>query len=152
MCADDYDDVAAVDCDGGAAGAHYRVGGERVGGAVNTDVTVQVPTANMVLSGPPPGEHATADDVIKHLGRMLAAAEQRNAEMEIALGTVTNIAACALKVLADMGLEDGPGEFSFSHDLTDRMYGANLTLAEDFAGGIKVRFRERTTAPVLLER
>jgi hypothetical protein len=116
-----------------------------------SDVTVQVPTAHGVLSAPTPVD-ATADDVIRHMGRVIAALEQEKAEMQVALGTITNIAACALKVLADMGLEDAPGEFAFSHDLTDRMYGANLTLTEDFAGGIRVKFRERTTAPILLER
>ena len=105
-----------------------------------------------MLSAAPPNGEVTADDILKFQAGQLTAAHQRISELEIALGTVTNIAACALKVLADMGLEDEPGEFAFSKDLTDRMYGANLTLSEDFAGGIRVRFRERTVAPILLER
>lgn len=118
---------------------------------MSKDVTVQVPTAHQVLSASAPVE-ATPDDIIAHLGRMLAASDQRNAEMEIALGTITNIVGCALKVLFDLGLEDEEGGIAFSKDLADRMYGVNVTLSQDFAGGIRVRIRERTTSPVLLER
>lgn len=150
-------DESSNDVDGGTTANHDQYHANRdccacepVGGPMS-DVTIQVPTAHGVLSAAPPVE-ATADDVIRHMGRTIAALEQQLVEKDIALGTICNIAACALKVMADMGLEDAPGEFAFSHDLTDRMYGTNLTLSEDFAGGIRVRFAERTTAPVLLER
>lgn len=116
------------------------------------DVTIHVPTAHGVLSAQPPSGEVTVDDMLAFYRAQMNAQAQRITELEVALGTVTNIAACALKVMADMGLEDEPGEFCFSHDLTDRMYGANLTLKEDFAGGIRVRFAERTVAPILLER
>ena len=105
----------------------------------------------MNLSATPPNAEVTEADIIKFQAGQLQAAAARIQELEIGLGTVTNIAACALKVLADAGMGDGPDEFRFSRDLSDRMQGTNLTLREEFGGAIVVHFRERSRPMVALE-
>ena len=145
-----YDDSSAPDDHGSAA--HPDRGGERVGGTVS-DVTVHVPTAHGVLTAPAPdGVEVTADDIIKFQAAQLAAAHGRIQELEVAVQTIVNIAACALKVLADAGLADAPDEFSFSYDLAERMRDTNITATRDFAGGITVKFREQSPAAILVER
>lgn len=118
-----------------------------------SDVTIHVPTAHGVLTAPQPtnGE-VSADDIIKFQASQLAASSARIQELEVAVQTIVNIAACALKVLADSGLTDAPDEFSFSYDLAERMRDTNITATRDFAGGITVKFREQSPAAILVER
>lgn len=116
------------------------------------NVTIHVPTANMVLSALPPSEHVSDADVIKYQAAQLQADAARIQELEVCVQTIVNIAACALKVLADSGLTDAPDEFSFSYDLVERMRDTPITCTRDFAGGVIVKFREKSPAPVLVER
>ena len=117
-----------------------------------SDVTVHVPTAVMNLSASAPGETITAEDMVKFQAGQLSAAYARIQELEIATQTIVNICACALHVLNEAGLTDGPDEFSFSYDLAERMRDTNITASRDFAGGIIVKFREESPAPILVER
>lgn len=117
-----------------------------------SDVTVHVPTAVMNLSAGPPNDEVTEADIIKVQNGQLQAAAARINEVEVALSTITNIAACALKVLADAGLSDASDEFSFSYDLMERMRDSNITATREFSGAITVRFRESSPAPILVER
>jgi hypothetical protein len=109
-------------------------------------VTVHAPTAHGELSAlTAPDVDVTADDVIKYQAGLLAASNNRITELELALNTVTNLAGCALKFMADKGYgdDDAPDTFSFSRMYLDSMKGCNLSISEDFAGGFTVRFRER---------
>lgn len=115
------------------------------------DVTIHVPTAHLKLDASPPGE-VTADDIIALYKAQNQAQAARIQELELATQTIVNIAACALKVLADSGLTDAPDEFSFSYDLVERMRDTPITCTRDFAGGVIVKFRDKSPAPVLVER
>jgi hypothetical protein len=121
---------------------------------MNDNVTVHVPTAVMDLTGLEPGGAIDSDAVLKFQAGQLQLAAARIQELEIALGTSVNIAACALKVLSDRGLADGDAsdEFRFSRDLSDRMNGANLTLSNDAMGGLVVKFAPRAPDAIQLER
>lgn len=116
------------------------------------DVTIHVPTAHLNLTASAPNGEVTEADIIKVQEAQLQAQAVRIQELEVATQTIVNIAACALKVLADSGLTDAPDEFSFSYDLVERMRDTPITCTRDFAGGIVVKFRETSPAPILVER
>jgi hypothetical protein len=126
--------------------------GAPMGEQTMSDVTIHVPTAHMNLSGVAPNDEVTEADIIKVQEAQLQAAAVRIQELEVATQTIVNIAACALKVLADSGLTDAPDEFSFSYDLVERMRDTPITCTRDFAGGIIVKFREQSPAAILVER
>lgn len=116
------------------------------------NVTIHVPTAHGILSALPATGEVTEADIIKFQAGQLQANAARIQELEVCVQTIVNIAACALKVLADSGLTDAPDEFSFSYDLAERMRDTHITCTRDFAGGIIVKFREASPSPILVER
>lgn len=76
---------------------------------------------------------------------------QENHVQRIALDSLSNVLACALRSLCELGEGSGPDEVIFSRRLTDRMTGVRVTVAETPAGDVVARLRERAPGAISAE-
>lgn len=76
---------------------------------------------------------------------------QENETQRIALDTLSNVLACALRCLVELGEGSGPDEVWFSRQLSDRMTGVRVTVSEAPNGAVVAHLRERSPHPIALD-